>query len=531
MDFDPKKNIEACDKQIIMDFIKIEWDDIHHSRMQQWTALVGIAGAITFLLDKSIRDYKVIIALLGLIFSFMGSFMSWRHHTSFFEKLSHIKSLEEKIGFKYPTKSNWVTVGDIIFLMFGIFCGLFSALAYYFSQKQPPTQPQIQFTKFIGIEVIVQFIIFAVINRGNFQRIKYKNLCYITIIITNVVGFALWMNYFAKNLAVSNWLFILTGAFVVNVPIIITIIRTQNNHEESESNPKVPLEELAATINQLTPTREIYKLNDPEELTFDSWETLQTADGKVLFHNELIHIQYRNKVHDKPRELKDYTLCWSSNPMKATGQISTNDGFLSVPALNCSLTAKEPYLEIQYIPGSIPPKSDTGQYNDRCWTLDLKTIKESLLRSQQKESKNGVKFVAMKPYPNETLLPGNVFYTPSTNEPFPILQSYDITIAAANQMDTQDFHCHKTSIEVIITRDPIDLVYIDHNYKLAAITDFQGIMVVPSYTYHIITIKTMEPVYFIGIRELCAGKDKETVNIYDDILLAKSQAAYSKELE
>jgi hypothetical protein len=95
--------------------IEIQWKDIHHSRIQEWSALGIISaahiGLIQFL--KFISEYSVsknimsflipVTCIIAVIFSVLGVLMVCRHRNLMTVKLKWISQAEEKLGLTRST--------------------------------------------------------------------------------------------------------------------------------------------------------------------------------------------------------------------------------------------------------------------------------------------------------------------------------------------------------------------------------------------------------------------------------------------
>ena len=89
--------------------IETEWKDIHHSRIQEWSALGIIAGTHLglFQLMKFIADIQsnwltfissVILCIIAILFAVIGILMVCRHRRLMWIKLNWIYEAEEKLG-------------------------------------------------------------------------------------------------------------------------------------------------------------------------------------------------------------------------------------------------------------------------------------------------------------------------------------------------------------------------------------------------------------------------------------------------
>ena len=90
-------------------FIQNEWADIHHSRMQEWSALGAVTGVHLALtqIPKVLKEISIpiepltiwiITPFFGLLFAVVGILVTCRHRRLMFIKLNWIYQAEEKIG-------------------------------------------------------------------------------------------------------------------------------------------------------------------------------------------------------------------------------------------------------------------------------------------------------------------------------------------------------------------------------------------------------------------------------------------------
>ena len=90
--------------------IETEWKDIHHSRIQEWSALgiiaathIGLIQLLRFVSDLEISGISVkilisIFCLIAILFAFIGILMVCRHRRLMWIKLNWIYEAEEKLG-------------------------------------------------------------------------------------------------------------------------------------------------------------------------------------------------------------------------------------------------------------------------------------------------------------------------------------------------------------------------------------------------------------------------------------------------
>lgn len=110
----------------LMEYIKVQWDDIHHSRNQEWR-LVAILGGILWGLSKESLDpcFHKVIAILGLVVSSMGIYTSYAHWKIFYSKRKVIAQCERALGI-------YATLERAFFPVQGIMISVYVLLASFF---------------------------------------------------------------------------------------------------------------------------------------------------------------------------------------------------------------------------------------------------------------------------------------------------------------------------------------------------------------------------------------------------------------
>ncbi len=85
----------------VTDYIKTQWDDIHHSRNQDWRILQLIGGVFIALIIKAgiPKDFRIAIVVVGLIISLIGFYVSIAHFIIFRSKMGKIARCEKKLCF------------------------------------------------------------------------------------------------------------------------------------------------------------------------------------------------------------------------------------------------------------------------------------------------------------------------------------------------------------------------------------------------------------------------------------------------
>ena len=103
-----RKEILMTEKTMI-EMMKMEWADIHHSRIQEWSALGAVAGAQIAVTQspKLLKETEVTLlptatavvgCLIGIAFAIIGVLITCRHRQLMQMKLGWIFKLEERLG-------------------------------------------------------------------------------------------------------------------------------------------------------------------------------------------------------------------------------------------------------------------------------------------------------------------------------------------------------------------------------------------------------------------------------------------------
>lgn len=114
----------------LLEIIKDEWADIHHTRNQEWTSLAIIGGIIYILFQAENLCLQQAIAGLGIIVCILSILMSFRHWLLFKTRIKIILLLQEEVGirYKFHEYALKIPVQSIIFTFYSL---LTSALTGY----------------------------------------------------------------------------------------------------------------------------------------------------------------------------------------------------------------------------------------------------------------------------------------------------------------------------------------------------------------------------------------------------------------
>ena len=120
-----------------IEYIKLQWDDIHHSRLQDWSYIGVIAGVLYAIVNIQKPDLRIGLSLLGLLSSVLGDSMAWQHYQIFIDKLIVIEKMEYKLGIQYPSRTTLLPVQTLIFLLFAGIASAFVGMTLYFWSEIP----------------------------------------------------------------------------------------------------------------------------------------------------------------------------------------------------------------------------------------------------------------------------------------------------------------------------------------------------------------------------------------------------------
>ncbi len=127
-----KNPASEVNDEVRLEYIKIQWADIRHSRLQEWSALGIIAGVMYAFaqLDPSETVPRILLSSLGFICALIGASMTWQHYWIFRTKIRVISKQEIGIGIdKYPGEKRSKAIIPVQLLMFILFGGIASVLA------------------------------------------------------------------------------------------------------------------------------------------------------------------------------------------------------------------------------------------------------------------------------------------------------------------------------------------------------------------------------------------------------------------
>jgi XapX domain-containing protein len=158
-----------------IEYIKVQWADIHHSRLQDWSALGVIAGVLYAIANIQSPEPRVFLGLLGLLSSFLGACMAWQHYQVFKDKMVVIGKMEQRLGIQYPQRRTLFPVQILIFLLFGGIASTFASTVLYFWSEIPRYALMRGYALPGGVLAFAAFLAYALARRVKFGRgIPYR---------------------------------------------------------------------------------------------------------------------------------------------------------------------------------------------------------------------------------------------------------------------------------------------------------------------------------------------------------------------
>jgi hypothetical protein len=158
-----------------IEYIKLQWEDIHHSRLQDWSYIGVIAGVIYGIVNTQTTELKLGLSLLGLISSALGAFMAWQHYQIFMDKLVVITKMELKLGIQYPARKAFLPVQTLIFLLFAGIASAFFGMTLYFLPQAPVINFFQRYSLWGGIiAFIIVCIYVTIVRKKHRNKAPYK---------------------------------------------------------------------------------------------------------------------------------------------------------------------------------------------------------------------------------------------------------------------------------------------------------------------------------------------------------------------
>lgn len=155
-----EKKLDAEERRCNLEYIKIQWQDIHHMYQQEFVLLATILGFI-YLFDQLLREKMPgvsheLILFIGLIVSFFSAMVVLNHYQVFVDKMEIITKTEYKLGFIAENRHRFTTQ-LFIYLLFITILSVFIYMLVHNLNEHFKFQPSV-LSLFIAL---IFFIIFA----------------------------------------------------------------------------------------------------------------------------------------------------------------------------------------------------------------------------------------------------------------------------------------------------------------------------------------------------------------------------------
>ncbi|GAH45520.1 unnamed protein product, partial [marine sediment metagenome] len=157
-------------RQILIEYMKVQWADIHHCRNQEWKVLVIMGGVFVALFVKGMQlPGQIAIIILGLIVCGVGIYISIAHWIISYSKVRVIEKCERELGIEATFRTGPLAVQGAMILLYFLLAGaLFGFLVWLLSNLH--LWPQ-TYSKNLLISIIVSILIFV----GGFILCIYLN--------------------------------------------------------------------------------------------------------------------------------------------------------------------------------------------------------------------------------------------------------------------------------------------------------------------------------------------------------------------
>ncbi|MFB0525142.1 MAG: hypothetical protein ACETVZ_06340, partial [Phycisphaerae bacterium] len=111
----------------LMEYIKVQWTDIHHSRNQEWKILAVLGGVFASLFVRPLDPpVQIAITIFGLIVCAMGIYISVAHWMIFYSKRQLITQCEKALGIRTKLRRAPFPVQGVIVLIYFLFASALS---------------------------------------------------------------------------------------------------------------------------------------------------------------------------------------------------------------------------------------------------------------------------------------------------------------------------------------------------------------------------------------------------------------------
>ena len=133
-----------------IEYIKLQWEDIRHSRSQDWSYIGVIGGVLYAIVNIQPTELRIGLCALELICAALGASMAWQHYQIFMDKMSVIEKMEHRLGIQYPARHSLLPVQLLIFLLFAAVACTFAGMGLFFGSTLPGAAALRPFAPLLG---------------------------------------------------------------------------------------------------------------------------------------------------------------------------------------------------------------------------------------------------------------------------------------------------------------------------------------------------------------------------------------------
>jgi hypothetical protein len=155
---DNRQQISALTSSEILEYLRIQWVDIHHGNLLEFSALPVIAGVLYALAHLApALQTGVVLGCLGFLVALVGAGMVLLNQVALADKLRLITNLEQHLGITSLVQKSWITVHILVYLLYAGIASSFAAItSYWIFLSQPISLPHPT-----TISILIGFVIFA----------------------------------------------------------------------------------------------------------------------------------------------------------------------------------------------------------------------------------------------------------------------------------------------------------------------------------------------------------------------------------
>lgn len=152
----------------LMEFIKTQWADIHHSRNQEWKVLAMIGVSLYLLSQSESLSLRIAAIAIGIATCVVGIFISIKHWAIFYSKIRMINICQRKLGIKVQYFESRIVVQGLIIILYFLIISILSVLLAWLLLKN------IWISMIISILVVIHGIIVCSLSYSWARRKQEK---------------------------------------------------------------------------------------------------------------------------------------------------------------------------------------------------------------------------------------------------------------------------------------------------------------------------------------------------------------------